>query len=317
MRFLFILFMMIISNKTTGQVPSGETLPAGAAPYVTLLREVMHGQQEWVKVHAAEYLLWSGYPDGVKEAFVREEKQFGTKPQYRVGIWRVLVQSPGNESERVVWLNRMKSAFLDVDGPDRIHAAETLAKLHVSMAPEAPKVTRDALESPVEALALYTLWGTANGPAEIRKAVIGKLIKNLTLLTNTQGAIRSISAYALRQIGGLDENQWWQLSESALKEPDSSPAKVFLLSAAWLTSVHPDGPTSHAFKTALLRYKTADTKGERSEMAMALAAKGNAGDLPLLKEMFENKHPLGDPAADADVMAAAAYAILKIKERER
>lgn len=307
---------MITSKKTTAQAQSGNVIPAAAAPYVTSLRKVMQEQQEWVKVHAAEYLLWAGRPEGIREAFLDEEKQFGTKPQYRVGIWRVLYQSAGNESERVVWLNKIKVAFMDMNGPDRIHAAETLAKLHVSLAEEVPEVTRQALESRVEPLALYTLWSTANSSPEARKAVIGKLIKNLTLLTGVHAAVRSISAYALRQMGGVDENEWRQLSEAALKEPGSSPAKVFLLSAAWLTSVHPDGPASYDLKAALLKYKTANSKGERSETAMALAIKGNVTDLPVLQEMFENRYPLGDPAADADVMAAAAYAILKITERE-
>lgn len=300
---------MIVSNKSIAQ----ETVRTGAC--IALLRKVLHEQEEWVKVHAAEYLLWAGYPEGVRAEFLTEEKRLGAKPQYRVGIWRVLSQCTDNESERLVWLNKIKAAFLDEDGADRIHAAETLAKLHISTLADAPETTRRALESNLPALALYTFWSTAFDSGRQLEFVKMGLVKNLTLLSDPDWTKKSISAYALRQLGDLNDRQWELLADAALKEPETSAARVNMLSAAWLTAINPGDGKLPPIKTALLNYHAAPTKGGRSEMAMALAAKGNADDLPVLSEMFENKMPLGDPAADYDVRAAAAYAILKIGQR--
>ncbi|SDF88511.1 hypothetical protein SAMN04487996_11394 [Dyadobacter soli] len=302
---------MVISNQSIAQSP------AQTEACIALLRQVLREQEEWVKVHAAEYLLWAGYPEGVKAEFVKEAKRLGTKPQYRVGIWRVLFQCTENESERLVWLNKIKEAFLDENGPDRIHAAETLAKLRISMLTESPAITNRTLQSNAQALALYTIWSTAFDSAKQMEAVKIELVKNLTPLSGSDGAKKSISAYVLRQLGGLDERYWELVAGAALQEAETSPARVNLLSTAWLTAVNPGNAKLPPIKSALLKYATAATKGERSEMALALAAKGNADDLPVLLEMFENKYPLGDPAADYDVRAAAAYAILKITQRAR
>lgn len=309
MRFIFILLAMIISNQTIAQ-EHAQTV-AGIA----LLRKVLREQEEWVKVHAAEYLLWAGYPEGVKAEFVGQEKRFGTKPPYRVGIWRVLFQCAENESEKEVWLNKIKGAFLDENGPDRIHAAETLAKLRISMLAEAPGITERALKSDVTVLALYTFWSTAFDSAGQREIVKMELVKNLTPLFGSDWAVKAISAYAIRQLGDLNAGQWERIADAALKEPQTSAARVNMLSAAWLTALNPGDAKLLPIESALLKFHSAQSKGERSEMAMALAAKGNADDLPVLTEMLENKRPLGDAAADYDVMAAAAYAILKIRQR--
>ncbi|SEJ58568.1 hypothetical protein SAMN05216327_11383 [Dyadobacter sp. SG02] len=302
---------MVISNECIAQQP----VQSGAC--IALLRKVLHEREEWVKVHAAEYLLWAGYPEGVREVFLNEAKQFETKPQYRIGIWRVLVQATDNESEKLVWLNKVKEAFLNENGPDRIHAAETLAKLRISMFTEAPEITGRALASGSQALALYTFWSTAFDSAKQREIVKNELVKNLTPLSGSDEAKKSISAYALRQLGDLNEHQWRQLADEALQEVETSTARVNMLGVAWSTAVDPADPKLPLIKAALLKYHLAKTKGERSEMAMALAAKGNGEDLSVLTEMFENKHPLGDAPSDDDVRAAAAYAILKIRQRGR
>src|SRR5690606_22576845 len=91
------------------------------------LRQILGEQHEWVKVHAAEFLLQLGQPEGVKEAFVSENEQFGDKAPYRIGIWRVLAQAETSEQKKQRWVGKIKKAFLDPRGSDRLHAIETLA----------------------------------------------------------------------------------------------------------------------------------------------------------------------------------------------
>jgi hypothetical protein len=59
--------------------------------------------------------------------------------------------------------------------------------------------------------------------------------------------------------------------------------------------------------------------GERIGLAQALAEKGEESDIALLTSYLNNENSAGiyqpDTKEGADVRAAAAYAILKIKER--
>src|SRR5687767_10664430 len=67
---------------------------------LALLRQTMYNQQRWIKVHAAEYLLWLGNSKEVEKVFLKEEKRNGNVSEYRVGIWRVLYQvSPASQKQ--------------------------------------------------------------------------------------------------------------------------------------------------------------------------------------------------------------------------
>ncbi|MGG7664219.1 hypothetical protein [Dyadobacter sp. BHUBP1] len=291
--------------------------PGREKTYVALLQKVLHEQQEWVKVHAAEYLLWAGYPEGVREVFLKEETRLGNRPQYRVGIWRVLHQASRGEADRQIWSGKIKEAFLDEQGRDRIHAAETLAKLHQSTLAEAPEITRRAISSNVPSLAIYALWSTAFHSEQERQKVKQELIGNLASPSGSHGPGKTIPAYALRQLGDLEADQWQLLARAALEEPDDSPTKVYLLSAAWVTSGGQPDVQVGQLRQLLMKYSTSPEKGARSEMAMALAERGDSAAVPVLTGMFENKHSLQDSAADYDVMAAAAYALIRICQREK
>lgn len=310
MRLFLTLLLMNMVSVGFAQRPGREKT------CVALLQKVLHEQQEWVKVHAAEYLLWAGYPEGVKEVFMKEEKRFGNQPQYRVGIWRVLYQASREEADRQIWSSKIKAAFLDEHGPDRIHAAETLAKLHQSTLAEAPGITRRAISNSVPSLATYTLWSTAFHSEQERRKVKEELIGNLVPPSGSQGPGKTISAYAIRQLGDLEADQWQLLARAALEEPGDAPAKVYLLSAAWVTSGGQPDVLAGQLRQLLMKYSTSPEKGARSEMAMALAERGDSSAIPVLTGMFENKHSLQDSAADYDVMAAAAYALVSICQRE-
>ena len=140
-----------------------------------------------------------------------------------------------------------------------------------------------------------------------------------------------MAGYILRQLGGLSGGQWEQLAQVALSEPDESDAQVYLLSAAFVQAPQSQAssPMFGQIRKKLLLAANASSKGSRSEMAMALAERGTSADVPLLVSMLTNQHPLSDPASglspeeinqspdNADVRAAAAYAILKIGAREK
>ena len=136
-------------------------------------------------------------------------------------------------------------------------------------------------------------------------------------------------AYALRHIGQLSASAWRSLAQTALAEPEASPARVYLLSSAFVMTPA-DEASSPAFSSVyqeLLKYKTASSKGARSEMAVALGQRGTGEAMPALRSILQNENPLNsgkltDPeqiiaaAENADVRSAAAYAVLKIHARQ-
>ena len=291
------------------------------------LREVLHEQSDWVKVHAAEYLLWAGFPKGVKEAFLDEEKRYGHQSPYRIGIWRVLAQAAVTTAERKPWLDHIQRAFQDPAGPDRAHAAETLAKLRTP--PTDAAATRAAIESGTPALSLYTRWATAYQSADsviiTRQYLLGGLKSQ-----GTDALTKRMSAYILRHLGSLTPVQWRHTAQIALAESDTSDAQTYLLSAAFVLTPPEEADTDmvERIREKLMATQHSPRKGDRTELAMALAEGGIPLDLPVLTALLNNQHPLPitpgslpevahKDADNADVRAAAAYAILKIKQRTK
>lgn len=310
---LIMLAMMLngcLTNQKFGKAPSNLKKRS-----LQELRQVLNVQSEWVKVHAAEYLLWTGNAKGVKEKYLEEEWLNSEQPQYRIGIWRVLAQASTRKTERDVWINKIKSVFLDSNAPDRIHAAETLAKLKISPLADNKDLTETTLKNPVKALALYTLWSVSySNPEMLRKApstMLG-LIRDADDVTS-----KTIPAYALRQLNNLTDEEWNLLSAIALKEPLDSPSRIYLLSAAFVTAKGNDiTQRTTELHREIVKYKSSTSKSELAEMCAALAEKGTSDDLLFLDSLFYDLKQLANETDKADVAAAAAYAILKIKKRE-
>ncbi len=89
---------------------------------ITELRNDLENGKKWVKVHAAEALLEQGYPQNVDEVFKDELSKFGSEPEYRIGIWRVLARATHDPLIRDQYLTQIKEAYLQPNGPDQLHA---------------------------------------------------------------------------------------------------------------------------------------------------------------------------------------------------
>lgn len=277
------------------------------------LRGSLRTQSKWVKVHAAEYLLWSGYPEGVQKTFMEEEQHFGTGSPYRIGIWRVLAQATDNAEEKKIWTGKILKAFLDTNGMDRVHAVETLAKLGISPLQEAPKIARHALKSADKSLALYTMWSVSFSSADSLKAAQAAFF-NLLMSEVAATSEKRLAAYVIRHMNSLNDLDWRKLSNKALMVSVDSENSLYLLSTAFVTA-RVDSMQSGTFQRIrenLLKYHDAPNKSDRIEMASALSEKGTKQDLPVLIAMLDNKNSIGIKADDADIAASAAYAILKI-----
>ncbi|MBC7390180.1 MAG: hypothetical protein H7329_13265 [Opitutaceae bacterium] len=284
------------------------------------LHQVLKTQSEFVKVHAAEYLIWLGEINKAKAAFLQEEKLHHNVPKYRVVTWRVLAQTETDPTMKKKWTDQVFKAFSDENGLDRIHAAETLGKLKLSPMNNFPDATKKILITEKENLYVYTLWASSHASAaayEKNKA------KFLDLLFNSEKEdLRRISAFILRREEKLSLQEWESLAAKALAEPTTSPLKRTMLNTTFATL-----PKGVEKKEEMAKIKAAMVKdagllaaGARIELALVLADKGDKTDLPLLQGMLENAESKGlyepNTPLGADVRATAAYAILKIIKRK-
>ena len=277
------------------------------------LRETLHTQSKWLKVHAAEYLLWSGNAEGVQKVFQEEQQRFGTEAPYRIGIWRVLAQATDNTDEKKIWAGKILKAFLDTNGTDRVHAAETLAKLGMSPLKEAPEVTSHALNSTDTSLSLYTRWSVSFSSEDSLKAA-GAAFFNLLVSEGVDSSIKKLAAYVVRHFGGLTKDNWCLLTKKALLESTGSQAGISMLSTAFVTAPVNSVQSSsfQKIRKGLLKYYDSPDKADRIEMAAALSEKGSKDDLPVLISLLNNEKPVGNGIDQVDVQASSAYAILKI-----
>lgn len=283
---------------------------------IDTLRKIVNEQQEWVKVHAAEFLIWTGNTQGVKEIFLKEQEQLGNQSPYRIGIWRVLTQlSSGDEANE--YKTKIVQAFSDTAGKDRLHAIETMAKLKLSPLPQYAAQVADALNGSNKSFAGYTHWAIAYTNADSMKASKQYFLERL-LDEKEDILLRRIAAYVLRNSENLEVGQWISLSEMVLALPENAEGKISFVTAALLTvpaQVEYTEPYKKIF-AQLLSFGNKKEKSARMEVAAALAATGNAEQLPLLETWLRNAEPTGKASDDADVQASAAFAILNIVERE-
>jgi len=260
---------------------------------VTILRDALRNETEWVRVHAAEALLRNGLSEDVESVFQPEAEN--SPPKHRIGVWRVLAQAQEDAAERERYVQRIRVAFLDLDGPDRLHTAETLGKLGDAKRSTQLLNAATQADTPIAAYARLILANTgAAEDAEYLAALLGSYDDD----------VRDTTGYALRFAPKLDERTLARVRYTALAEPEKSPARLNLL-IAWLA--HADKSEQGGIKTLLRPYAESQEKSERYQFGEAMALRGDADDVPVLLRLLDDK--------DTDVRISAANALLAIERR--
>ncbi|MEO8765988.1 MAG: hypothetical protein ABI416_16930 [Ginsengibacter sp.] len=283
------------------------------------IRGTLKTKNQWTKVHAAEYLIWLGHSTEVKKEFLHENELHGTEPGFRIGIWRVLAEAETNHVQKMQWINKIFDAFSTIHGPDQLHAIETLAKLKLSPLAKFADATQGALASKNRDLSVFTLWAASYSSEEALKKNRQEFLD--LAVSDSNETTRKISAFILRKMGNLTKDQYTYLGEKALSEPVASPLRNSLLNTAYVTFPESDNESATFLKirAAMLKDHVHFSSDKRIELALSLAESGSVADLRLLQSFLDNENIRGIYGADsdeaADVRAAAAFAILKIKKR--
>lgn len=280
---------LTLSPLAAGAVVTAEVHDKAVAE----LRDALRTETAWVRVHAAEALLRNGLPEGVEEVFLPEAET--SPPKHRIGVWRVLAQGQQDPAKRERYIGRIRAAFLDLDGPDRLHAAETLGKLGDARRSTALLLAATASDAPLGAYARLILANT--GAVEDTEYLAA-------LLGSYDEGVRNTAGYALRFAPRMDERTLARLREAALAEPGDSPARLNLL-IAWLA--HAGDADWNAIKALLKPYAESSDTSTRYQFGEAMALRGDAEDVPILLRLLAD--------ADTDVRISAANALLAIERK--
>ncbi len=272
-------------------VNTGEAVsPELHARCLSALHEALADGKEFVKVHAAESLIWTGNAGNVRELFLDEPI---TAPRYRIGVWRVLAQAAPNPRERQEYENKILAVLLDPNASDRTHAAETSGKLGVtSHAPEVLLLAKGEAGS-CQAMAQ---WVLANSGEEKDEACLAELLES------PNNDARGCAAYALRFFKKIRPATYEKLKTAAEKEPVGSPQRSNMISPWYLHSTLGERPD---VRTRLMQCTETGRSEDKREVCAALGRMPNPEDIPFLTKLLAD--------ADLDVRAGAAEAILRIE----
>lgn len=284
-----------------------------ADEYQAALEEVASaGGEFWVQVHAMEFLIDLGEYQSATDllpGFALHELE----PQKRIGYWRMNHRLATDSAK---WLVKIREAYTDTAGPDRIHAAETLAKLGYSLHKVDEELPlRDTLtDGPLKA---FVKWGLVL-PEVSQQAPDYELL--LAMIEGSEPTEKKIAAYACGFFNELPETYAQRLVKVALSEPHDSDAYAYLLLAAYIHGRDLKGNTSLVTRFRELgerKDKTARISFCRG-VAVSLDSKFKAHlqSLYAVEDPLENVGAEQIDPADQDVRAAAAYALRKLEMSE-
>lgn len=282
--------VIIMATKTV----ASETREQRHARALSILRGALKTETGFKKVHAAEALIWSGYPQGVEVAF---EEELRTESESIIGVWRTMAQLPGRDDEnRAQYLRKIVALLPQAKDLELLRTLETLGKLHFVGSSPLIRRLASAKTGRETAMARWVLANSGEMRDELR--LVG-------LLAVTDAATRGTAAYALRWMPTIRSGTLERLHACAEAENSSSPWQTFVRSALF---VHAPQREVAAAKAQFLAWvdKTGEN-GDKYEAGQVLAIRGEESDYPRLEGWMT------DP--EIDVRVGAAYALIQIDRR--
>lgn len=290
------------------------------SPYLEVIREAGAVSEDfWVRVHAIEFMIELG--DTEEAARLAENcREFETEPQKRIGYWRMKYRLSG-QAEKHEWLDKILASYLDRAGPDRIHAAETLAKLAYPIGRADSSLAAQDLYSG-GALGAYVRWGMALPADSASEADFDMLLR---AMEDTSSLEKRIAAYAVTFLKPMPERYRRRLAAVADAEDEGSDALPYLLHAAFIQENPGDDSVTRRLKLRLHSMADMPGKTARIELCRALAGRSEKEDEALLQRIFKLENPVSENSvitagktgpANQDVKIAAAFALEKINQKE-
>lgn len=256
---------------------------------IEVLRQSMQRETGWVRIHAADALIVHGYLDEVAHAFAEEadNRQSAT----RIGVWRVMAGSARDPQSRHQFIDRIREVLLDPQAPDRVDAAETLAKLNAPN-PQDRAMLEQWLGAAPDRDDAMVLWLLVIG-ADLRQRIDDET-RLASLVNSSDPTARLRAAMAISRLPTVAATTRESILKRIKIEPQASPARVFLLIAARLR----DRERTGMWQSDVEHYLRSGNAGEQYQAAIALGMLGRADTLPALTSL------LASPEGDARIGAA-------------
>ena len=195
---------------------------------ITTLTEVLQTGTPVDQIHAAEVLIPFGHSRTVWEHYYPIRFDQDETPIFRITNWRALARVDRTPQARQIWINKIFDIALTPDLPDRVHAAESAAKLK---APPPPHVVASmaawAADAPAKdaAFALWCNW-SRDLPASASPLIIN-------WLKTGDGDTRLRVAYMLARLKPTDPAVLAALAEAA-----NAAVEVNLVNTVIVSNAH-------------------------------------------------------------------------------
>lgn len=281
-------FILIVLFATTMHAQDSVSL---CQQSLTILKNaVVNSETFFIKVHAAENLIYHHHPEGLEAQFLQLQKQ---SPDNNIGSIRVLARLSKDHPEKyrnyiTQLLQLVKSS---INPKIQLTALESLGKLGYHEALPAIKAAADTGKNGFKGMARWILANRNTNADENRLSEL--------LLSKDETDYR-YAAYALRFQHQTNLLTIKRLEQCMLNIDSDDAAQVYVLSCLF---VHADESLKHQIKPELLNFLKGKDN-QRYETAEALGIGGNKSDIPVLQALLADQN--------TDVQVAAANAMLRL-----
>lgn len=262
------------------------------------LEHELKANSGWVQVHAADALLDHGEASRADASFA----PIGDAPPkpFRIGVWRVLARAAKTKRARLACIENIQKVLHDRAAPDRLQAAESLAKLQV-LNDSNRALLHQWLSSAAESSAAFARWLLViSSPPADRPAEEARLA---ALLDSADPIARLRAAFALGRLPSIGLASRNRLRQQLDREPADSPARIYVLSAN-LRRSGGDSPNIEKLTRELAAMLFRAKPAEQLEGATVLGQYGGAEARSTLEAL------LASPEPDARIGAASGLLYL-------
>ena len=307
-----ILIILISSVLLNSCMTTQNQIDAEDVARNYLLESISDSTLFWNKIHAIEFLIDLGYIEEIRSIMNILGDNYENTPQKRIGFWRCMSKIETNSDRKNRYIDKILHVYLDPESPDRIHAAESLAKLSVSLKNHPQPILQDTVKN--NSLKAYVNWGSIYPDTSDSCMDYSALFKTLE---SDNSDYKRIMAYGLKFLGKLRKDQWENIAERAIKQPDDYPFLTYLLSGALSTCPDNARKNSHA---GLIRQKlkTLAKDNDPTNQYEAYNALGNFAcpdDFIFVRDeflkLYSSKDSMQLDNSTKDVLSAMSYALLR------
>lgn len=296
--FKYLVICIIILSVSCKQGMNKDTLQEE-------LVQVLNQESKWVKVHAAEYLIWEGLNKSlVYDVYQQEQAIYQNESPYRIGVWRVLYQAAENQAEKDSYIQKIVRAY--DDKLDTLHVIETLAKLKVPLSSYKDSFREEILESHKnDPFTIYGLWNLYADSSVSNELLFDRLY-NVFADSSADEVSKIVTSYVFRYVP-LTSDQIAALGELFSSIESETVQKQFLVT---LLQRYPQ--VDEKYKS--WRKQLIDLCKEHADQALIMTALNRVKDDFNTTQLEASYKILEEKTSDnynADIHATAAYSLLK------